>query len=145
MERDLISTGQAARLCSVTPDTILKWIKKNKLDAVKTAGGHYRVFKDELKPYMLEHISVHSTVTISESEAEPIQINYCWEFHAENGRTTENCKECIIYKSKAQKCYLMAGMGDDVGHAQNFCTKSCYECEFFNYIFITKCKENIVK
>jgi len=39
MDQDMVSTGQAAKLCSVTPDTILKWIKNNKIEAVQTAGG----------------------------------------------------------------------------------------------------------
>ncbi len=44
-----ISTGKAAELLSVTPDAVLKWIKKGKLPARKTAGGHYRISLDSIK------------------------------------------------------------------------------------------------
>jgi excisionase family DNA binding protein len=37
-QRNLLSTGRAAELCSVTPDTILKWIKRGRLSGVRTAG-----------------------------------------------------------------------------------------------------------
>ena len=47
---DLLTTGQAARLCSVTPDTVLKWIKKGRLRGVRTAGGHYRIERRLLDP-----------------------------------------------------------------------------------------------
>ena len=40
---NLLTTGQAAKLCSVTPDTILKWLKRGRLNGVRTAGGHYRI------------------------------------------------------------------------------------------------------
>jgi len=121
---EMISTGQAAKFCSVTPDTILKWIKNNKLQAVKTAGGHFRVSKENLKPYM---------VKTDENKPTPAkQIHYCWEYHAQNGKIVENCRECVIFKLKAEKCFLIAGAGKDKGHAQTFCKESCYECEFFH-------------
>ena len=43
------TTGQAARLCSVTPDTVLKWIKAGRIEAQRTAGGHYRISPQELE------------------------------------------------------------------------------------------------
>ena len=38
-----LTAGKAALLCSVKPDTVLKWIKKGRLPAIRTVGGHYRV------------------------------------------------------------------------------------------------------
>jgi len=124
MEQDMVSTGQAAKLCSVTPDTILKWIKNNKIEAVQTAGGHYRITKDKLKPYMV--------VSLEEVQETTHQIDYCWQYHADKNNINENCRECMIFKSKAEKCYLVAGLGENAGHAQTFCTTSCYECEYFH-------------
>ena len=43
-----LSTGEVARLCSVNPDTVLKWIKKGQLAATRTAGGHYRIEEHHL-------------------------------------------------------------------------------------------------
>jgi excisionase family DNA binding protein len=47
-----ISTGKAATICCVTPDTILKWIKKDKLKAVRTAGGHFRIKASSLSLFL---------------------------------------------------------------------------------------------
>jgi excisionase family DNA binding protein len=134
MGQDMVSTGQAAKLCAVTPDTILKWIKNNRLEAVRTAGGHYRIMKEKLKPYLAE-----SQTT---STKELLQINYCWEYHAKDEHINESCRDCMIFKSKAEKCYLMAGLGKNAGHAQTFCKTSCYECEYFN--FVNKVQINVL-
>ena len=39
----MITTGEAADMCCVTPDAVLKWIKGGKIPGVRTAGGHYRI------------------------------------------------------------------------------------------------------
>ena len=70
MGQEIVSTGQAAKLCSVTPDTILKWIKNNRVEAVKTAGGHYRITKEKLKPYMVESLEPDPT------DIKPIKIYF---------------------------------------------------------------------
>jgi len=53
LDRDrMFSTGKVARLLSVTPDTVLKWIKSGQLRARRTAGGHYRVAQRDLDSLM---------------------------------------------------------------------------------------------
>jgi len=44
----LLTTGQAARICSVTADTVLKWIRSGYLPARRTAGGHHRILEKDL-------------------------------------------------------------------------------------------------
>ena len=48
----LLTTGQAAKLCEVVPDTILKWIRKGRLRGTRTAGGHYRINPRDLQPHV---------------------------------------------------------------------------------------------
>ena len=84
---DLVTTGEAAELCGVTPDTILKWIKKGKLQVARTAGGHHRIRRDSLRPYLaiIEHPAVgHS-------------IPPCWEFHATTKGIRAKCRKCSLY------------------------------------------------
>ena len=50
----LLSTGDVAKLFGVTPDAVLKWIKKGKLPATRTAGGHYRVTREACTALGLE-------------------------------------------------------------------------------------------
>ena len=58
-----LSTGKAAKALSVTPDTVLKWIKSGKLDARRTAGGHYRIHPGEIERPQIESFpTVGSTI-----------------------------------------------------------------------------------
>src|SRR4030042_6445009 len=77
---NLLSTGKASKLLSVTPDTILKWIKQDKLPALRTAGGHYRVSQEAINALLSQ-----SEETFSASQPAPEEpLLYCWEFFAEN-------------------------------------------------------------
>ncbi len=50
-----LTTGQIARHCHVTPETVANWIKRGQLKAGTTPGGHYRVPSDELANFCKEH------------------------------------------------------------------------------------------
>ncbi|MBW1878690.1 MAG: helix-turn-helix domain-containing protein, partial [Deltaproteobacteria bacterium] len=72
---DHLSTGQAANLLSVTADTVLKWIKKGKIPATRTAGGPYRVLWSVVQA--LREGTLEPSV-----EPENGQPVFCLEFHA---------------------------------------------------------------
>ncbi|MBI4677131.1 MAG: excisionase family DNA-binding protein [Elusimicrobia bacterium] len=128
MVDDILSTGQAARLCSVTRDTVLKWIKLGKLKAVQTPGGHYRVRRASIRPYI-------STEPASQDpKRDSKTLSFCWEYHSGGRDLERHCRECIVFKSQAQKCFLMAGLGAQAGHAGVHCKDNCYECEYFRFI-----------
>lgn len=42
-QNETLTTGQAARYCHVSQATIINWIKKGKLEAYATPGGHHRI------------------------------------------------------------------------------------------------------
>jgi excisionase family DNA binding protein len=46
------TTHDVARLCRVTPMTVIRWIEDGKLPAFKTAGGHRRVLENELRSFL---------------------------------------------------------------------------------------------
>lgn len=46
--KDIFSTHDAARVCRVTPMTVIRWIKEGKIPAFKTAGGHRRILRQDL-------------------------------------------------------------------------------------------------
>ena len=78
----LLTTGQAAKLCEVTPDTILKWIRKGRLRGVRTAGGHYRISLRDLQPH------VCSDRQEDAPERMPVSVPrrlYCWEYLSDKG------------------------------------------------------------
>ena len=50
-----LTTGQAARYCSVSQATILNWIKQGSLKAYATPGGHYRILLPEFLTFLETH------------------------------------------------------------------------------------------
>ncbi|MEW6249936.1 MAG: helix-turn-helix domain-containing protein [Planctomycetota bacterium] len=127
---NLLTTGQAAKLCSVTPDTVLKWIKKGRLGAVRTAGGHYRISRDDLERLSLTPGSAASA-TARPPECYRRRDLRCWEYLSDRGTVREDCRKCIVFRVGASRCFLMAGLEPDVGHARQFCQRSCEDCVYY--------------
>ncbi|MHC4942693.1 MAG: excisionase family DNA-binding protein [Planctomycetota bacterium] len=128
-----ISTGDAAKRCAVTRDTILKWIKKGILDATRTPGGHYRVYEVSLRPYLAGEIPCPASTT----ETPPTDAKEsvpCWEFMSPSGVVNEACQECLVYRAKALRCFEMARLGENNGFRGTFCKTSCVECSYFNTV-----------
>lgn len=51
---DVFSTHSAARVCRVTPMTIIRWIEEGRIKAYKTPGGHRRVMRADLEEFCRE-------------------------------------------------------------------------------------------
>ena len=49
---ELISTGDAARACGVSTQTIVNWIRQGRLRAATTGGGRFRVHVDSLIEFL---------------------------------------------------------------------------------------------
>lgn len=45
---ELLKPAEAARLAGVSYPTMKQWIYKGKIRATRTAGGHYRIARDEI-------------------------------------------------------------------------------------------------
>ncbi|MEN8151497.1 MAG: helix-turn-helix domain-containing protein [Planctomycetota bacterium] len=120
MQRRLLTTGQAAELCSVTPDAVLKWIKAGRLDANRTAGGHYRVDPAELeKRDLLPRERTH---------------RFCWDFRAKDGEIAEVCRTCLVHRARAERCYELAMVADGTSGGHGCCVNDCEDCEFFRHV-----------
>ena len=108
MNSRMLTTGQAAKLCSVTPDTVLKWIHSGALPARRTAGGHHRIDEQDLTQFVgpIRQNSVDKEPAPVES-SETGSTHYCWEYN--NGdEVPTGCQECVVYKMRAQRCYEVA-------------------------------------
>ncbi len=127
-----MTTGEVARLCGVTPDAVLKWIKAGKLPATRTPGGHYRVSREActamgLGETQTEKPNLHAVV----APALPEKAR-CWEFFGDGGNPKDTCLSCLVYQSGAQHCYKLAELGERTGHQRNFCGKDdCEPCSFY--------------
>ena len=49
MNQKHYTTSQAAKLLSVSADTVLKWVKAGKINSYRTPGGHYRIPADAVE------------------------------------------------------------------------------------------------
>lgn len=127
-----LTTGQAAKLCSVTPDTILKWIRKGRLEAARTAGGHFRIERRHLESLIpTPRATDSSPQQSSESHSSALR---CWEYLRGRGAVREDCKQCVVYRVGASRCFLMAGLEQDIGHGRHFCHSSCKDCVYFRRV-----------
>jgi excisionase family DNA binding protein len=121
---NLLSTGQAARLLSVTPDTVLKWIKQGRVPAAQTAGGHYRIAREHI-----EHLVKAQDLPVYASP--PPGLVYCWEYYSATGEINPQCEECVVYKARALHCYEMSDLPPEAGFAGTYCKTSCEECSYY--------------
>ncbi|MEW5796193.1 MAG: excisionase family DNA-binding protein [Candidatus Zixiibacteriota bacterium] len=122
---DLLSTGEAAALCRVTSDTVLKWIRSGKIEALRTPGGHHRVPRSALAPVLEGR-----PVTLPTPDS-PARFQYCWEFNSTDGRIPDGCRECIVYRSGTLRCYELHDLPAQAGYVGLFCKGSCQECDYY--------------
>ena len=128
-EAGMLSTGQAARLCSVTPDTIRKWIKSGRLQAVRTAGGHHRLELHELAPFVSQPLGSEDCPAPTPG-CPPMPLR-CWEYLADQEEARHECESCVVYRIRAAWCFEVADLAADIGHAREFCSESCQDCLYY--------------
>ncbi len=126
----MLTTGQAAKVCSVTPDTILKWIRSGRLPARRTPGGHHRIDRRDLERVVGEAQAAPQTEQPSRNGR---QFQYCWEFKSK-GDVLNGCKQCIVYSLRAQRCYEVAKLAPEGKHSGLFCEGSCTECDYYRHV-----------
>lgn len=124
-DEEFLTTGQAARLCSVTPDAVLKWIKAGRISARRTGGGHFRIPASQLV-----NILGHS-VDLSAARYSDRRLQFCWEYHADNHGLADQCRHCLIYRSRAGRCYELARLPDMEGRLKLFCSAACEQCDYY--------------
>jgi excisionase family DNA binding protein len=146
-ENTLLTTTQAARLCSVTPDTVLKWIRSGRLPARRTAGGHHRIHVDDLDRVLRpanpgdgesgvagESADAQVRREVYSRFASPRrQFRYCWEYNG-RGKLFEGCQNCVVYQMRAQRCYEVIKLAPEIGHNKLFCKESCAKCNYFKLV-----------
>jgi len=128
LAKEFVSTGQAAELCSVTADTVLKWIKLGRITANRTPGGHYRIHRETIQHIIEQDESPEEVANHQRS------FQFCWEFYKNSGGSTQECSKCIAYRSRAMRCYEMIKLPAESGHARMFCKGSCEDCEYYRVV-----------
>ena len=119
-----LSTGQAAKRCGVTRETVGKWIRAGKVASRKTAGGHYRISEESLRPFLPQ-------AQDSTSSEDSTQLDYCWNFFKREGRPSPSCRSCIVYRSKARRCFELSRLPAELGFSGVHCDGGCQGCLYF--------------
>jgi tRNA 2-thiouridine synthesizing protein E len=127
---DWLTTGQAAELCAVTPATVLNWIRKGRLDGVRTAGGHYRIKRATLEPLLHEFPPSEWGRTPS-TPPRPLR---CWEYLSDGGVVRDECQDCVVHSMRAAWCFRLAVWEPEEGHAGLLCPTSCDDCAYFRRV-----------
>jgi excisionase family DNA binding protein len=121
-----LSTGQAARYCYVTSETILNWIRSNRLKAQRTAGGQFRILLEDLRSFMTAN-GMSTGLLDAERGVRP----YCWEFHCEvtarYGSPSQGaCEDCLVHRSGTLNCWELHGLLPVTRRR----VIACHDCEY---------------
>jgi len=122
-QRLAMTTGQAARCCLVTADTIVNWIKAGRLPAQRTAGGQYRILRRDLRSFMRAQ-GMNTDLLVDPADVRPM----CWEFHAgADGQPPAACAGCLVKYLGVRDCFKLMGMRPDSSAPRG----RCEDCEYY--------------
>ncbi len=127
--KSYFTTTQAARRLSVSPDTVLKWVKAGKLASYRTPGGHYRIPSQAVTALLPQSNS--DTLTDLVTTAEPDFV-YCWVAHADDTGISEVCRDCPSYTSGARRCYELRADPDAFTRLGLDCPMDCSDCNVYH-------------
>ena len=126
--KNYLTTGQAAAIFDIDPDTVLRWIKSGKIQAIRTPGGHFRIHRNVFLTKMVNDLS-------NSKKNEPrSSLPYCWEYNSVAGKIRDACIECIVYKSRSGRCYELCNLDIPIGHSKQFCQESCQYCQYYKKV-----------
>lgn len=126
-----LTTTQAAKLLSVSPDTVLKWAKAGKIRSFRTYGGHYRIPRGALEEARTGNL-IKAAVIDDTAQIAPFQ--YCWEYLAGEGEISQDCKDCITYRSRSRRCYELRDLPSGLGCLGVFCSSTCNDCDYYQIV-----------
>jgi excisionase family DNA binding protein len=133
--KDLLTTTEAAKLLSVSPDTVLKWVRAGKVKSRRTLGGHFRIPVSELGiPAAGEQGPRPKPAN------RPLVHQYCWEYLAGDGEISPKCEDCITFRLRAQRCYEFKDLPGEFGCLNLMCDTNCTECDYYNHVHGEKLK-----
>lgn len=128
MAKTYYTTSEAAKVLAVSPDTVLKWVRAGKISSYRTPGGHARIPIEAVKALLPNGNKNPGVTSPIYPEA---NFRYCWDFNAGREGISKECLECIVYKSRARRCYEMKDIPEQFGHLHLFCQGGCDDCEYY--------------
>jgi excisionase family DNA binding protein len=131
-KKNYLTTSEAAKFLSVSPDTVLKWAKAGKVKSTRTLGGHFRIPISELDTLATKTDRSNAVSNgTDESVIRPLVHQYCWEYLSGGGEIKDQCRDCITFRSRARRCYELKDLPGGMGCLNIMCDTECAECEYF--------------
>jgi len=124
LRKDCLTTTELAKLCGVSRFTIINWVNRGKIKAMKTVGGHCRI-------PISEAISFYEAFHEEKSGVTSDSLCHCWEYPRKTNYDKE-CENCLLYKSRINYCFVVVReFGKEVTH----CKGDCLNCDYFEEFF----------
>jgi excisionase family DNA binding protein len=130
-QKEFLTTTQAAELLSVSPDTVLKWVKAGKIKSIRTLGGHFRIPRTAL---VLPDSEAAIEISPSLQTLRESAYQYCWEYLARGGEVKPDCLDCITYRSRTRRCYELRDLPEGLGCLRVYCKSNCEQCDYFRMV-----------
>lgn len=130
-QKEFLTTTQAAELLSVSPDTVLKWVKAGKIKSTRTLGGHFRIQRSALG---LPESDVNGIAIATSDKSLPVAYQYCWEYLAHGEGIKSECLDCITYRSRTRRCYELRDLPEGLGCLRVYCRSTCTDCDYYKMV-----------
>jgi excisionase family DNA binding protein len=130
MARNYFTTNDIARMCNVTRQTAINWIKSRKLKANFTPGGHRRVLEEDLIAFFKENRMDPAIIETYENEHRKT-VPPCWEYFSmgfTSRSSRHDCERCLIKEARAQRCFAIARA---LPPEEMACQPDCGQCSYF--------------
>lgn len=128
--KEFLTTSQAAKRLSVSPDTVLKWVKAGKIKSTRTLGGHFRIPLNALGD--VSRTAVNGIIDGQLPQSAIYQ--YCWEYLSRGGDIKRECRECITYRSRSKRCYELRDLPEGMGCLRVYCQSTCTDCNYYRMV-----------
>ena len=125
MHDEYLTTTQAAKLLKVSRFSVLNWVKQGKLRAISTHGGHQRIPKKIIIDFLQKSGMDNSSLQTPEPASAEVR---CWDASEIKSTGTHHCADCLVFKEKANRCFLTVKI---FGTQKVQCNTDCLSCAYF--------------
>lgn len=125
MDKEYLTTSEAAKLCKVTRFTVRNWVKQGKLRAITTPGGHQRIPKEAVLGLLKKSQTVEQKTPAVVSGDMEVR---CWEAKEVLASGKHQCASCLVFKEQVNRCFLTV---KTFGSEKVHCNIDCLSCVYF--------------
>ena len=130
MKKLFLTTTEAATMLFVAPDTVLKWVKAGKIKSYRAPGGHSRIPLESVTALLAEQNGDDFWLEPKSHKS----YQYCWQQLDPDSKIKDDCKKCLNYIYRTERCYKLRKSSDGIGCIRIGCDMSCEECDYYKLV-----------